>query len=120
MIKKKFASVWDAISDTQQESVSMKIRSDLMQALQGWMEGQSVTQADIADLFGVTLPRVSDLARGRVSLFSTDALLDMAAKAGLSPTVTLRLLTKRAAPSLPAKQVRKEMLTTPSLQTQSQ
>jgi len=108
MTKKKFASVWDAISDTQQESISMKIRSDLMRALQGWMEGHDRTQADTATLFGVTQPRVSDLARGRLSLFSTDALLDMAAKAGLSPAVTLRLTTKRAAPSVPAKRARKE------------
>lgn len=89
MTKTKFNSVWDAITDTPQESASMKIRSDLMRALQEWLSLQGCTQTDAATFFGVTQPRVSDLTRGRISLFSTDALLDMAAIAGLRPKLTV-------------------------------
>ena len=32
-----------------------------------------------AKLFGITQPRMSDLVRGKISLFSLEALLDMAA-----------------------------------------
>jgi predicted XRE-type DNA-binding protein len=34
-------------------------------------------------LFGITQPRVSDLMRGKIELFSLDALVNMAATAGL-------------------------------------
>lgn len=43
--------------------------------------GMSQTQA--AKLFGVTQPRVSDLIRGKINLFGLDALVNMAAAAGL-------------------------------------
>jgi predicted XRE-type DNA-binding protein len=38
----------------------------------------------------VTQPRVSDLLRGRIDLFSTDALIDMLARLGIS----VRLVVK--------------------------
>ena len=87
----------------------MKIRSDLMRALQEWLSLQGCTQADAATFFGVTQPRVSDLTRGRISLFSTDALLDMAAIAGLRPKLTVSTRTKLAG-RLPAKRQRKEAI----------
>ena len=83
----------------------MKIRSDLMRALQEWLSNQECTQADAATFFGVTQPRVSDLTRGRISLFSTDALLDMAATAGLRPKLTVSSTTAKS-PTL-AKRPRK-------------
>jgi predicted XRE-type DNA-binding protein len=107
MTKRKFDSVWDAITDTPQESASMKIRSDLMRALQEWLSSQGCTQADAATFFGVTQPRVSDLTRGRISLFSMDALLDMAEIAGLRPKLTISGSTKLGE-RLPAKRQRKE------------
>jgi predicted XRE-type DNA-binding protein len=42
----------------------------------------------------VTQPRVSDLQRGRIDLFSTDALIDMLARLG----VGVRLVVKPARP----------------------
>lgn len=97
MTKSKFDSVWDAITDTPQEAASMKIRADLMRALQAWLTSQGCTQAEAATFFGVTQPRVSDLTRGRISLFSTDSLLDMAATAGLRPKLTVGASTKKLA-----------------------
>ena len=35
----------------------------------------------------MTQPRISDLMRGKVNLFSLDTLIDMAATAGMGPTV---------------------------------
>ena len=45
---------------------------------------RGLTQAKAANLLGVTQPRVSDLLRGRVELFSADALIDMLARLGIS------------------------------------
>lgn len=107
MTNKKFTSVWDAIADSKQEAISMKVRSDLMQALQKWITKQGRTQGDLATLFGVTQPRISDLMCGRISLFSTDALLDMAATAGLRPKITLHVTNKKSTPSESSKRHKK-------------
>ena len=48
---------------------------------------RGMTQSDAATLFGVTQPRLSDLMHGKINLFSLDALIDMVATAGMSPTV---------------------------------
>jgi predicted XRE-type DNA-binding protein len=89
MKSKKFASVWDAIEDTPQAAASMKARSTLMMELSGYIEKNHLTQAQAADLLGVTQPRVSDLMRGKINLFSLDMLLNMATAAGMSPVVRL-------------------------------
>lgn len=85
--KKRFASVWDAIEDTPQDVASMKARSTLMMELSNVIQQQGITQAEAAALFGVTQPRISDLMRGKLNLFSLDTLMDMAATAGMSPVV---------------------------------
>jgi len=86
----RFASVWDAIEDTPQQAASMRARSELMMALQGWVKASGMTQVDAAQLFGITQPRMSDLMRGKISLFSLDALMDMATAAGLDPHITVK------------------------------
>ena len=86
----RFASVWDAIEDTQQQAASMRARSELMIALQGWMKTSGNTQAKAAKLFGISQPRMSDMVRGKISLFSLEALMDMATVAGLEPHVTIK------------------------------
>ena len=90
MSEQRFNSVWDAIEDTPQQAASMRVRSELMMALQKWLKAEGLTQASAAGLFGVTQPRVSDLMRGRINLFSLDTLIDMAATAGLAPSVTIK------------------------------
>jgi len=88
--KTRFVSVWDAIEDTPQQAASMRARSELMMALQGWAKTSGNTQAETAKLFGITQPRMSDLVRGKISLFSLEALIDMATVAGLEPHVTIK------------------------------
>ena len=85
--KQKFTSVWDAIENTPQEAASMKVRSALMMELSAVIQSSGMTQGDAAAMIGVTQPRVSDLMRGKINLFSLDTLIDMAATAGMSPMV---------------------------------
>ncbi|MDT4872127.1 Helix-turn-helix domain protein [compost metagenome] len=61
----------------------MKVRSALMIALKERIEAEGLSQASAAKLFGVTQPRISDLLRGKVTLFSIDTLINMLAAAGL-------------------------------------
>jgi predicted XRE-type DNA-binding protein len=85
--KQRFSSVWDAIEDTPQQAASMRARSELMMHLTEVIREQDMTQGDAAILFGVTQPRISDLMRGKINLFSLDTLIDMASTAGMRPTV---------------------------------
>ena len=83
MSNERFDSVWDAIEDTQAQAENMKLRSALMMALKDHTEPSGLNQSQAASLFGVTQPRVSDLMRGKIDLFSLDALVNMASTAGL-------------------------------------
>jgi predicted XRE-type DNA-binding protein len=81
--KKRFASVWDAIEEAPEKAANLKLRSSLMMALKKRVAGTGLSQKQIAKLFGVTQRRVSDLMRGKIDVFGLDALVSMAATAGL-------------------------------------
>lgn len=89
-MNKRFDSVWDALEETREQAENMKLRSSLMIALKDHLIQSKISQADAAKLFGVTQPRVSDLMRGKINLFGLDALVNMAAAAGLQ--VEMRVL----------------------------
>ena len=48
-------------------------------------------QRAAAKIFGMTQPRVSDLLRGRIDLFSNDALIDMLAWLGTHGRFTVKV-----------------------------
>jgi len=89
MKTQEFTSVWDAIEDTPQQAASMRARAALMMELERVIHDRGLTQAAAAKLFGVTQPRISDLMRGKIGLFSLDTLMDMATTAGMNPVIKL-------------------------------
>lgn len=74
MNSEQFSSVWDAIESTPEEADNMKVRSALMQAIDNRIKAEGWSQTEAAKRLGVTQPRVSDLTRGKIELFSIDAL----------------------------------------------
>lgn len=62
---------------------NMKLRSTLISALKMHISRTHLSQSQAAKVFGVTQPRISDLNREKVELFGLDALVNMAATAGL-------------------------------------
>lgn len=66
--------------------------ADLLIQVQQVIKAKALKQAQAAKLLRVTQPRVSDLLRGRIDPFSTDALIDMLARLG----VGVRLVVKPA------------------------
>ena len=82
-IKRRFASVWDAIEETPEDAESMKLRARLMMALQDRINRERLSQEQIAKTLGVTQPRASDLMRGRIVLFSIESLVGMLTRLGL-------------------------------------
>ena len=63
------------------------VRTDLMIRLEKELGARGLKQAQAAKLLGISQPRVSDLLRGRVRLFSADALIDMLARLGIKVRV---------------------------------
>ena len=90
MSNKPFASVWDAIEDSPAAAENMKLRSQLMTALREHISTAGLSQAQAAKLFDITQPRVSDLVRGKIDLFSLDTLVNMASTAGMHIEMRLR------------------------------
>jgi len=69
------------------EAQHLLVRSELMLKIEKLLKEKGLTQAAAARLMGVTQPRVSDLLRGKIGLFSTDSLIDMLAKLGVAVRV---------------------------------
>jgi len=96
MKKRRFENVWDAIERNPREAANLRARSELMIALQERLRTDKLTQARAAKLLGVTQPRVSDLMRGKIDLFSLETLIDMLARVGAYVKLSVRF-NKRAA-----------------------
>lgn len=76
------ASVWDALGDTPEQAANLQARADLMRQLAELIQAAGWKQVEAAERCGVTQPRINDLLRGRVSRFSLDALVNIAAALG--------------------------------------
>jgi predicted XRE-type DNA-binding protein len=87
-------NVFRDLGFSREEAEHLLIRSDLMIAVQKALERRGLKQAEAAKILDVTQPRVSDLLRGRIDLFSTDALIDMLARLGIRVRL---VLSRRAA-----------------------
>lgn len=61
-----------------------------MTALREHVQQRTGTQAEKADVLGITQPRLNDLFKGRVDKFSLDALVSLAQKAGLRVNVNVQ------------------------------
>lgn len=78
-----------------EEAEHLKVRSDLLIQLQKLIASRGFTQAETAKILRVTQPRVSDLLRGRIDLFSTDTLIDMLARLGVQVKLVLKSPRRR-------------------------
>ena len=74
-----YRSVWDAIADSPEEAANLKLRSQLMDAIKVYIDHEDITQKEAAKRLGVTRSRVSELVNGRISKFTIDKLVNMAA-----------------------------------------
>ena len=75
------------------EAENLKMRSDLIIRIIEWYRKSGLTQAAAAKALGVTQPRLNALLKGKIGLFSLDALVNIASRAGLN----VRLVVKKAA-----------------------
>ena len=78
----KFESVFDAVADSPEEALNMKLRASLVREIRTKVKEADWTQTETAHQLGITQPRVSDLLTGKLSKFSLDALVNMLARLG--------------------------------------
>jgi len=77
-----YENVWDAIADTAGESANMQAKAELMRQIVVIIKNNGWKQVEAAQHCGITQPRLNDMLRGRISRFSLDALVNIAAAIG--------------------------------------
>ena len=90
MTAKRYKSVWDAIGEDSATAENLKIRAALMRKLVASITATGMTQSEAAKRLGVTQPRISDLTRGKVDLFSIDSLVNMLSAIGLHVDIRVK------------------------------
>jgi len=65
------------------EAENLKLRAELMMRIEDFYRRSGMTQAEAARVLGLTQPRLNALLKGRIGLFSIDALVNAATNAGM-------------------------------------
>lgn len=82
-------NVFRDLGFNESEAQNLLLRTDLMIAIQRSIGKAGLSQTEAAKKLGVTQPRLSDLYRHRIQRFSLDALVTLAARAGLAVRMTV-------------------------------
>ena len=69
------------------EADSLRIRSALMIELTKHIQRAGLTQKEAAEQLGVSQPRISDLTRGKIDVFSIDMLISMLSRIGVKTSI---------------------------------
>jgi len=93
-VRKSSGNVFADLGFDPDEAEHLRIRSALMGTLREVVEKRKLTQAEAAALMEVSQPRISDLVRGKIGLFSIDTLVEMLARAGVRVEVRTTALAK--------------------------
>jgi predicted XRE-type DNA-binding protein len=89
-VTKSKANIFEDLGFDIQESQNLLLRSQTMIALVHWFEGSGLTQAAAAKTLGITQPRLNQLLKGKIDIFSLDALVNMATSAGMRVGLSIR------------------------------
>jgi predicted XRE-type DNA-binding protein len=82
-IRRSSGNVFADLGFNPETAEHLRIRSGLMATVRRAIEETGMTQAEAARLFKVTQPRISNLMRGKIDLFSVDSLIEMLSRAGI-------------------------------------
>jgi len=96
-VTKGSGNVFTDLGFSPAEAQNLRLRAELMTALRNFMAREGLTQAQTAKRLRVSQPRISDLTRGKISRFSLDRLVNMAADAGMNIEVKIKRPRRRVA-----------------------
>lgn len=91
-VTRSTGNIFEDLGFDREAAENLRIRSELMIEIEQLIRRRGLTQARAAALLGVTQPRVSNLVRGKIALFTIDMLVNMLARAGRKVVIQ----TKRA------------------------
>jgi predicted XRE-type DNA-binding protein len=78
----QFDNIFDVITDNAEESADLQFRADLMLVIREIIESKQWNQTEASEALGVAQPRISEIMRGKIALFSSDKLIGLLAKLG--------------------------------------
>ena len=88
-------NVFKDLGFTDEEAIALAMRVDLAVEIEKFIKRKRLTQTKAAAFFDVPQPKISKIIGGKVSGFSIEYLVKMAAKAGKTPRISF--VRKRAA-----------------------
>ena len=88
--QRESSTVFEQLGFKREEALHLRLRSEMMNALIAEIEKRGLTQAQAAAQLGVSQPRISDLMRGKLHLFSIDTLVTLLSAAGLRVEMRVR------------------------------
>ncbi len=86
---RRYESVWEALEESPAAAAGLRVRSDLMIALQEAIRAWGATPSVAAARLDMAEARLSDLLGGDLDRFSLDDLVAIAASAGLAVRLEL-------------------------------
>ncbi len=92
---KSSGNVFKDLGFSQDEAEHLRVRADLLIQIHKALKARKMKQTEAAKILGITQPRVSDLIRGRIDLFSVDSLIDMLARLGVRVRLVVSFSRKR-------------------------
>jgi predicted XRE-type DNA-binding protein len=95
-VRRSSGNVFQNLGFSVEEAANLRIRADLMIQLRKLIEARGLTQAEAAKLLRVSQPRVSDLMRGKIDVFSIDTLVNMVTHAGGDVSLVVKPRSKVA------------------------
>lgn len=87
-VRESTGDVFRDLGFTPGDSEKLRIKTKLMTTIESFIGEKNLTQAQAADLMGVSRPRISDVVCGKIDKFTIDALVDMLTKAGFQVDVS--------------------------------
>jgi predicted XRE-type DNA-binding protein len=84
-----YENVFAALEEDSAIAKNLFIRSRLMLEIRKYIQEKKMTQKEASLKMGVTQPRISDLMRGKIDLFTIDMLVSMLEKIGIEVEVSL-------------------------------
>ena len=88
-------NVFRDLGFSEEEAEHLAIRADLLIEIQKVVTARHLKQAQLAKLLQVSQPRVSDLLRGRLHLFSIETLIDMLGRLGVQVRLVVTSARRR-------------------------
>jgi predicted XRE-type DNA-binding protein len=89
-MEKSTGNVFRDLGFPADEAHNLLLRAELMLKIEKFVEQNGLTQQAAARLLGVTQPRLNQLLKRKIDLFSLDALVNMLTRAGMQVKMTVK------------------------------